>query len=158
MPLDVSPSTSVFVGTFGATLHSFYTVLSFTCSCTHRYSSACVDASVAGALAGWVNRLPRVQRSPEPLHAGRDCWGGSSRPAPYATVGPPQVLPSTGVTASSPLAVGDVDLPCWTLLTSCERALAVSCLRSRGSIPRRFHSRFSLRQAVAQTSAVAPGS
>jgi hypothetical protein len=49
------------------TLHSFYTVLGFTCSCTPRYSSTCVDASVAGALAGWVNRLPRVQRSPEPL-------------------------------------------------------------------------------------------
>jgi hypothetical protein len=42
---------------FGGTLHNFYTVLSFTCSCTNRCSSMCVDASVAGTRVGWVNPI-----------------------------------------------------------------------------------------------------
>ena len=43
MPLNVSPSTSVFVGTFEGTLHDFYTVFRFTCSRTPRCFSVWVD-------------------------------------------------------------------------------------------------------------------
>ena len=56
-----------FVGDFEATLHSFYTVLRFTCPCTNRCSSMCVDASVTGARTGWVNALDALLRSPEAL-------------------------------------------------------------------------------------------
>src|SRR2546425_12561366 len=44
-----------------------HTVLRFTCPCTNRCSSMCVDASVTGARTGWVNALNALLRSPEPL-------------------------------------------------------------------------------------------